>query len=158
MSDEIYIHKFATAMPVAIRDAQEGDVPFIFNSWLQSFRKGSFSKFVDNKIYFSEQHKLVERLLRRSTVKMAVDPNEPATIYGYTVYETIEGLLTVHYCYTKHTFRAMGVQRQLLKNIEHDYSTAALYSHNTIIGARIAPRYNLVYHPYILLNYYVKES
>lgn len=140
-------------MPILIRDVQEGDVPFIFNSWLNSFRKGSFTKFVDNKIYFSEQHKLIERLIKRATVKIAVDPADPATIYGYLVYEYVQGVLVVHYGYTKQTFRAMGVLRQMLHSIQHDFSTAALYSHNTIIGSRLGHKYNLIYHPYILMNY-----
>jgi predicted GNAT family acetyltransferase len=110
-------------------------------------------KHVDNTIYFSEHHKLVEKLLKRSTTVIAVDPNDPATIYGYLTYERLEGILVVHYSYVKHTFRGMGVLRQLLKSIEHDWNTAGLFTHSTIISARLSLKYNLIYHPYILINY-----
>jgi hypothetical protein len=145
------------AMPIAIRNGLEGDVPFIFNSWLNSFRKGSFTRFVDNKIYFTEQHKLIERLLKRCEVKMACDPNDPSSICGYMVYERVEGILCVHYAYTKQTFRGMGICRQLLKNIDHDFNNAAICTHNTITGTRIGLKYNLIYHPYILINYKVEK-
>jgi hypothetical protein len=141
-------------MPISIREALEGDIPFVFSSWLKSFRTGLITKFVDNNIYFSEQHKVVERLLRRSNTIMAVSPTDPATIYGYLVTERIDGILVVHYGYTKQTFRGMGVLRQLLATIEHDFNrNTGLYTHSTVISARLGIKYNLIYHPYILINY-----
>jgi hypothetical protein len=147
-----------TMMPIAIRDASEGDVPFIFNSWLESFRSGPVPKFVDNKIYYAEQHKLIERLLRRCTVKMAVDPADPAQIYGYLVCEQTEGIPTYHYAYTKQTYRGMGVCRQLFKEVGHDSAVAAISTHTTVKGAPVSRRYNLIYHPYILINYNAKAA
>lgn len=141
-------------IPISIRDGQEGDVPFIFSSWLKSFRVGLVCKHVDNTIYFTEHHKVAERIMKRATVKIATDPADPATIYGYLVYERIDGILVVHYAYVKHTFRAMGVLRQLMATIEHDFNrNTGLFTHSTIISARLSLKYNLIYHPYILMNY-----
>ncbi|MEZ0209216.1 MAG: hypothetical protein ACAH17_03525 [Candidatus Paceibacterota bacterium] len=141
------------SMPIAIRDAQEGDIPFIFSSWLKSFRPGLVCRHVDNTIYYAEHHKVVEKILKRATCLVATDPADPATIYGYLVFERIDGILTIHYSYVKHTFRAMGVLRQLLKSFEHDWNNAGLFTHSTILGARLSLKYNLVYHPYILFNH-----
>lgn len=141
------------SLPISIRDAEEGDISFIFSSWLKSYRPGLLCKHVDNTIYFAEHHKLVERLLRRSFTIIATDPADPATIYGYLTYERVEGLLVIHYAYVKHTFRAMGVLRQLLASLKHDWKLAGLYTHSTIISARLSMKYNLIYHPYILINY-----
>lgn len=140
-------------MPLNIRDADESDINFIFNSWLRGFRQGSLCKHVDNTVYFSEQHKLVEKLLKRCKVRIATSPDNPADILGYMVYEHIDGIFTLHFCYTKHTFRALGVLRQLLKDSGHDTNTAGIHSHNTEAFSRIAIRYNLIYHPYVLINY-----
>ncbi len=145
-------HK-AKTIPVSIREAQEGDVSFIFSSWLKSFRTGLVCKKVENTVYFTEHHKLVERLLKRSTTLIASDPEDPATIYGYLCFERIEGLFVLHYVYVKHTFRAMGVMRQLMAATEQDFNTAGLFSHMTIIMERLSLKYNLLYHPYILINY-----
>jgi GNAT superfamily N-acetyltransferase len=141
------------SLPIAIREAQEGDIPFLFSSWLKSFRSGLMPKKVDNTIFFSEHHKLAERLLKRSKTLVATDPADPATIYGYLVFERIEGIFVLHYVYVKHTFRAMGVMRQLMAATEQDFKLAGLFSHMTEIMERLALKYNLVYHPYILINY-----
>lgn len=145
-------------LPIAIREAQEGDIPFIFSSWLKSFRSGLMNKEVDNTIYFSEHHKLTERLLKRSTTLMAVSPDDPATIYGYICFEKIEGLFVLHYVYVKHTFRAMGVMRQLMKATGQDFKTAGLFSHMTKIFERLSLKYDLIYHPYILINYNIETQ
>lgn len=150
---ELFDRKTKT-LPISIREANEGDLHFVFSSWLKSYRSSGWGcKFVDNTIYFTEQHKLVERLLKRCTTLIATDPADPATIYGYVVFEKIDGILVFHYCYTKHTFRAMGVLRQLLKSMDHDWNMAGLYTHMTKLFDRLSLKYNLVYHPYILVNY-----
>lgn len=141
-------------LPISIREADQGDVSFIFSSWLKSFRGGAMAKYVENTIYFSEHHKLVERLLKRSKTVVACNPEDPATIYGYLCYEIVEGIFCVHYGYTKQPFRVLGVLRQLLHSTGHDFARGTgLATHQNQVGARMALKYNLVYHPYILLNY-----
>ncbi len=140
-------------MPIAIRDGQDGDVPFIFSSWLKSFRTGLFCKHVDNNFYYAGQHKLMEKIVKRSKIIVAVDPHNPADIYGYLCFEHIDGLLVIHYGYTKHTFRCMGVFRQLIKHTNQDFNNVSLYSHSSIMASILAKQYNLVYNPYILVNH-----
>jgi GNAT superfamily N-acetyltransferase len=142
-------------LPIAIRKIEQGDIEFVFNSWLKSHRgKGLISRDVDNTIYFSEHHKIIERILPRATTLLAVNPDDHGTIYGYLTFEVIEGILVVHYCYTKQVFRGMGVLRQLLTQVEHDFNrNTGLYSHQTEIGRRLSLKYNLIYHPYMLINY-----
>jgi hypothetical protein len=141
------------SLPLSIRDVEQGDINFIFNSWLQSFRSGLMPKKVDSTIYFSEHHKLIERILKRAPCLVAVNPDDPTQIYGYVAYEKIDGIFVLHYVYVKHPFRAMGVMRQLFKAIDHDFKTAGLFTHNTLVFERLALKYDLVYHPYILINY-----
>jgi len=140
-------------LPIIVRDAQIEDVNFIFSSWLKSFRGGLLCKNVDNTIYFAEHHKLIEKLLKRSTLKIACDANDVASIVGWTCYEKIDGIMVIHYAYTKHYFRGLGIQREIMKHMNHDISTAGIYTHDTLQGARLSIKYNLIYHPYILLNY-----
>jgi hypothetical protein len=139
-------------LPLIIRPANENDVPFIFNSWLRSFRNGTLCRGVDNTIYFTEHHKLIERLLKTAKVQVAADANDIANILGWLCYEEIDGIFTVHYIYTKHTFRCLGVMRQLMKDTGHDFTTAGIHTHMTEIFNRLALKYNLLYHPYVLIN------
>ena len=145
--------KRTTTLPITIRDADPADVSFIFSSWLKSFRKGELCQGVDNAIYYSEHHKVIERILRRSTVKIACNPQDPSQIMGYLVYEKLDGIWVFHYCYVKHTFRNLGVARELARAAEHDFKTLAIASHKTYFAEKILSKYELIYHPYVLINY-----
>jgi hypothetical protein len=85
-------------------------------------------------------------------VTVAVNPHDDSQIYGYIVSEIKDGILVIHYVYVKHTFRKIGIAKEMLDSVRKDGSVAALYSHGTMVGDRIAPRYNLVYHPYVALT------
>lgn len=146
------------ALPVVIREASEGDVSFLFSSWLKSFRKGTMCYGVDDTIYFNEQHKLVERLLLSSKVLLACEPEDPANIYGYLVYEKIDNIMVIHYAYVKHTFRCMGVFNALFAASGQDKNLGGAHTHTTSLASRLALKYNLIYHPYILMNYKQRET
>lgn len=141
-------------LPIRLRAGLEADAPFIFNSWLKSYRFGDLAKHCDNSVYFAEQHKLIETLLKRCKTLVACGDKDAGEIYGYIVYEQVEGLLVIHYCYVKHTFRSMGMARELMVEAGHKRSeSAALFTHYTDIMKKLADKLNLVYHPYILTNY-----
>jgi hypothetical protein len=140
-------------LPIKIRQATQDDVSFLFNSWLRSFRDNGVARPVANEIYFAEQHKLIETLFKRCKTVVATDPNDPASIYGWACFERIEGLLVTHYVYVKHPFRMLGIAKELLKEAEHDFNNASLYTHWTTASMKLAPKHNMLYHPYILMNY-----
>lgn len=140
-------------LPIVIRDADESDISFIFNSWLKSFRNGSLCRHVDNTVYFTEHHKLIERLLKTCKVRIATSQDDAANILGYMVHEKVDGIFVLHYAYTKHTFRCLGVMKQLILDSGQDLNTAGVHTHMTEIFNRLALKYNLIYHPYILINY-----
>jgi hypothetical protein len=139
-------------VPLIIRDASAEDVPFIFSSWLKSFRNGAMCRHVDNTIYYAEHHKVCEKLMKRCKILIAADANDVANILGWICYEEIDGIFTLHYAYTKHTFRGLGVLRQIFNSIKHDFNTAGIHTHMTEAFKSLAYKYNLVYHPYVLVN------
>jgi ribosomal protein S18 acetylase RimI-like enzyme len=141
-------------LTIKVRRALEADAPFIFNSWLKSYRFGDLARNCDNAVYFNEHHKVIERLLKRCETFIACAESDPATIYGYICFERVEGMLVVHYVYVKHTFRNMGIAKELMKETAHvPEQTAALYTHHAEIARKLQIKLNLVYHPYILINY-----
>ncbi len=141
------------AVEIRIRDIEQADVAFLFNSWLKSFRSGRLAAKVDNSIYFSEHHKIIERLVHGAKTIVACNPAEPGQIFGYAVYEKIDGIFVLHYIYTKHTYRNMGIAREMLNHIDHSFETAGCCSHMTMAAEKLHLKYNLIYHPYILINY-----
>lgn len=141
------------ALPVEVRSLIETDLPFIFNSWLKAFRNSKFAAEVQQNVYFSEQHKLIEKLLGRCQTLIIGAANDPATVYGYVVYEYIQGIFVLHFAYVKHDFRTLGLFKELMKATKHDFSTLGMYTHRIRGGYVLEDKYNLVYSPYLLINY-----
>ena len=143
-------------LPIRIRPAIQEDVPFIFNSWLKSFRHSHIGRLVTNEIYFNSQHKIIEKILQENTVMVACNQEDPSQLYGYIVAGDVEGHFILHYVYIKHTYRNMGLAKTLLNTFSHDPSTASVYTHHTRVAEKLASKYNFVFHPYLLFN--MKES
>jgi hypothetical protein len=138
---------------VKIRPALEADASFIFNSWLKSFRENGIARPVSNEVYFAEQHKLIEKLLKRCTTVIACNPTDPAQIFGWACFERVDGIFVLHYVYIKHPYRLLGLAKELLKEANHDFTTAGLFTHWTAAALKLHEKKNLLYHPYILINY-----
>jgi len=139
-------------LPANLRRADEKDISFIFNSWLKSYRNSLFAKSVSNTIYFSEHHKIVEKLAKTSEIIIACNPDDPEQIYGYACAEKIDGIFCLHYIYVKQPFRRLGVGNFLLNAFDRDISEPAVHTHQTKIAELLAAKFNTVYHPYLLIN------
>lgn len=141
-------------LTIKIRDFEvEPDSAFVFNSWLKSYRLGGFGINVDNGIYYQEHHKVIEKCILNGTTKIACDPANPATIYGYINWMKVDGILVINFSYVKHTFRNLGIGKELLAETGHQEGAGALFTHMTPLAKSKQVKYNLIYHPYILVNY-----
>lgn len=100
---------------MAIREGQESDYPFIFNSFLKSFRASPVNENVADKVFFSKTHDKMEDYLNSPDIKMfiACSPSEPNTIYGYIV-GTEDKLI---YAYVKQTRRRLTVATKLAQKL-----------------------------------------
>ena len=139
-------------LPVRFRGATPDDANFIFNSWLKSYRNSQFARLITNTIYFTEQHKLIETLLKTCTVIMVCSQTDPNQIYGYSVVEEIDGILVIHYVYVKHSFRNMGIGNALMEKAGYKKETASIYTMHTQAVDRLFHKYNIIFHPYIVLK------
>ncbi|MBV6514133.1 MAG: hypothetical protein FMNOHCHN_03723 [Ignavibacteriaceae bacterium] len=137
---------------VKIRPASQEDVPFIFASWLKSYRDSFLVRDVGNEVYYNGHHKVIERLLQRGTSLIACASDDPSQIYGYLVYETISNITVFHFGYTKHSYRRLGILKALIEATGHNLELGSCYTHQTRIGAKIAEKHKSVYHPYIFIN------
>lgn len=134
---------------IRLRSATSADVNFIFSSWLKAYRRSEFAKEQQNPIYFENQHKLIESLLKRCDVMMACDHNDTAQIYGYSVTEKLEGAFVVHFAYTKETYRKLGVQQLLMTTQGYTLNTPCIYTHRTFKAAKYERDFPVVYNPYV---------
>lgn len=145
-------------IPVRLRQATEADAPFIFNAWLKSFRNSPLARTLNNTTYFSEHHKVIEKILKNSDTIIACNNNDPNQIFGFISASKVEGIFCLHYIYVKHTFRKLGIGSQLLNVFEHDPTTASIYTHHTKTAEKLAPKFSMMHHPYVLFNNYKLEK
>jgi ribosomal protein S18 acetylase RimI-like enzyme len=137
---------------IRLRPVIDDDTAFIFNSWLKSYRFSHFGEKITNTIYFTEHHKILEKLMASSKVLIACNQEDPSQVYGYIVGGELDGIIVLHFIYVKHTFRNMGIGKTLLDAWGHDKEKAGVYTHHTRIADRLASKYNFVYHPYLLFD------
>tara|TARA_R110002167_G_C12560091_1_gene641709 strand:- start:367 stop:825 length:459 start_codon:yes stop_codon:yes gene_type:complete len=135
-----------------LRPLIEDDLPFLYNSWLKSYRFSHYAEKITNTIYFEDHHKLIERIIKDCKVLIACNPSDPSQLYGYIVVGEEEGILVVHFIYVKHTFRNMGIGKTLLDAVGHSSDTASVYTHHTRMADKLASKHNFVYHPYLLFD------
>jgi hypothetical protein len=94
-----------------IRPATEGDVAFVSSTWKQSFwRESTWANRIRWTVFEPGHAKIVQRLLARSMVLVACDPEVETEDVGYIVFEPG----AIHYAYVKPPFRRAGVLRSLL--------------------------------------------
>lgn len=146
---------------IQLRHADIGDVPFIFNAWLRSFRSAPSVTTIHNHIYFAEHHKVLEKLLQSYNVIIAADKEDPKHIYGFIVagqFQEDKDILVVHYLYVKHTFRRLGIAKAMLKHFNIPSDNSFFYTHETPSGRIIAKKYLGIYHPYLAYDYEQKTK
>lgn len=130
---------------ILLRQLTADDIPFLYDSWLNSYRDSPFfSKKIRSSIFFKFHRKIVSKLLEKSQVIIAAAKEDPDIIIAYIVFDETKRIL--HYVYVKEPFRHLGIASKLL-------DIAALHkmelaTHFTIKGEKIAKKLHLRYCPY----------
>lgn len=141
-----------TNLPIVFRQANKEDINFIFNAWLKSFRNSMFASKLSNTVYFSEHHKIVEKLITNSNVIVACPEDDTTNIIGFICASTVEGVKCFHYVYVKQSFRNLGIAKMLLHAFNFDPATASIYTHHTRPMDTLQHKYNMLHQPYVALT------
>jgi hypothetical protein len=98
--------------PVVYRLAEEGDLGFVFDSWLRSYKadKIPHKKGRELRKFFEVMRTRIAGLLERSIVMVCCNPDEQAQIFGWAACEKD----TCHYVYVKRAYRKMGIAGMLV--------------------------------------------
>jgi GNAT superfamily N-acetyltransferase len=116
---------------VLIRPSTEGDLHFVLNSWLMSYRRSPFARDMTKNIYFKRHHDFVVEALKRSAVYCAVNKDDQDQIYGWICIEPPVGMeetRALHYVYVKHPYRGFGIAKSLT-NHALENEEKFVYSH-----------------------------
>lgn len=133
-----------------VRLATPADWPFVFSSWLQSYRRGSVAvTLIDSKSYYTEHHRLVERFLSKSDsiVLVATPEGDPGVILGYVAASAAGE--TLHYVYVKESCRGLGLGKALVAALP---SQPQRVTHLTNRGAEWGHKADVIYNPYLFLG------
>lgn len=118
-----------------IRSSKGSDLPFIYSTWLESYRYDSnFGKSHRNTIFFEDYRKVVDLILLNSETLVAASSEEPDIIYGYLVKEKHNVL---HYIFVKGPFRRWGVGSALFTKAFPEESLPVSYTHKTYMSIPI---------------------
>lgn len=115
--------------PVGVRIATDEDLRFVASTWFRSvFESGVAVNQMPFNIFREGMEANIQKLLKRSTVRVAFANARPDEIVGYVVLDEAkdrvpgtEGLVSVpvcHHIYTKSAYRRQSVARSLLGDVK----------------------------------------
>jgi hypothetical protein len=134
-------------LPIDFRSGTPEDIPFIFSSWLKSYRKGSWGEshpIADR--YFKLQHDVIEGIMRDCRVVVACDPEDHAHLFGYIVFRPHDGYSIIDWVYVKKPFRKLGIAATLLESPSARSSVTEV-SHLTDSGEYLTRKYGFIFNP-----------
>lgn len=116
------------------RDMTESDRGWVFDSWMKSYLGSAEMTRIDRDVYWAMYRPIVERLLGRSTVRIAYDAElGPDTILGWRCMAADEPVL--HYVHVRGRFRRNGIARWMLDDVRD--LPDGIYSHGWHAPARL---------------------
>lgn len=130
-----------------IRQADPADLNFIMNSFLKSLRGYPGLKDVPNEIYYYEQSKRLESLLRSSQTLVMCNPEMPDQIYWYVI--AVPNKET-HFVYVKFTYRKFGLARKLLEAVHPLlYKKTIMATHTCRNWPEVSAKFRHIHNPLI---------
>ena len=100
---------------ITIRPGELSDRAFVFSTWLKGLRySNKWFGLIDEYIYFSEYHRIIEKILSKPSTKIHVATliEDPGIILGYSVQEPD----TLHWVFVKPDWRGIGLCSDLVGN------------------------------------------
>ena len=100
----------------AVRALQDSDIPFLYSSYLKSYRP--YFNHLGNDDYFELHHLRMEKFLERGAIgAVAVATDDHDVILGWVLLNVTEDTVVVFYTYVKHAFRSLGVASKILTQL-----------------------------------------
>lgn len=139
--------------PVGVRLATKEDLRFVASTWFRSvLESGTPVNQVPFNIFREGMEANIQRLLKRSVVRVVFATEVPDELLGYAVLDQVQdfftgpagpqNVLVCHHIYVKSAYRRQGIARSLLGG-------AQVYSHPATPGAgkKFAIAMGLTYNP-----------
>ena len=135
------------------RPMTPNDQNFIYSTWLKSYRQMPANQNMSNDVFFHYHKQIVEKIINKSNVQvtMITDPTDANHIYGYTVIEWCGSVPIIHYVYTKHTYRRLGLLSNLIKELIPDFGQKTIFvTHESRHHKVFKAKFGLEYNPHLI--------
>ena len=146
-----------TRHPIHYRTPNSKDIPFIYSTWLKSYRNSDIAKNLSNDTYYHHHRNIVNEILTKDNVAITVicDETDHDQIYGYVVAEILAGSFIIHYVYVKYNFRKLKLLSQLYAEKLHaegylPQDRVTFVTHLPRNYQTLKSLYNIEYNPYLL--------
>lgn len=105
-------------MAILVRSVKAGDLNFVFDSWMKSWRTSKYAGTTPNHLYFNVQRTLIEDLITRGAkILVAYPEDRDDVILGWACGEVKGEQTVLHYCYVKDPFLGHGIQARLISDL-----------------------------------------
>jgi hypothetical protein len=122
-------------IPKLLRPPKPSDLPFIYNSWLRSYKESPDNP-IQGEAYYSYHKMLIISILERAQISILCDPQYPDTIYGYAIYEFTDDSIVMHWLQVRYTFKRLGFARFILDSIKDLGESKGIFNPTITITAR----------------------
>lgn len=121
------------------RPMEEGDKPFIYNSFLESYRESYPTNRVPKTIYFRNQRAVIDVLLELGECWVLVFPEDPTEKVGYIIFQVVSSeVLAVHWMYICHDYRRKHYAAGLMAKVRG--------SRQLIVATHITDKFSILKH------------
>lgn len=132
------------------------DRPFIYTTWLKSYKKESpFTQFVDSERFYKHHAKLIDKFFDNTNLITAVahEVDDEEVILGYVIAERRQDEMDIiHYIFIKPPFRNFGIARSLLRSLGIDLTKSEFthwtYDLDSFFKTHPQLRWKLAFNPY----------
>lgn len=133
-------------LEVKIRKAVPNDLDFITASWLNS-SYDTQKRDLKKDIFFPNHNRMIKERMPLLKCLVACNPEDEDQIYGYIVFNRPN---TLHFGYTKSTFRLYRVFTRLL--VEAGIQAPVTVTHKAPAYKILEGKYSFVFNPYLFIE------
>lgn len=91
------------------------EVPFVFDSWLNSWRTSKYAGTIPNHLYYDTMRTCIEDLIARGAVVLVAEYK--GEMLAWACGEVKDGRTVLHYQYTKDAFLRRGLEDTLINSL-----------------------------------------
>jgi len=140
---------------VKFRPAADADTSFLFSTFLKSYKENNeWTRDLSDAVFFDNQKIVWGKILAKAQTLIACSPDDDDQIFGYITYSNFNGVLCVHWWYTKFTFRKFGIGTVLLNEAKRIVGAQddafTILTHSSYSFRYLRKKLHLQFIPYLL--------